>query len=115
MYSSDGIYWVYQFPFEEDQQKFVKNIVKHSTNVMIWASIARAGTGSVHFVEGNMEAGQYVRILEGHLKTDGQKLCRSAFVEEQESIGSEYCASQVDSMPIRLDALAKTKGGHTEY
>ncbi|KAA6354239.1 MAG: putative Transposable element Tcb1 transposase, partial [Streblomastix strix] len=138
------------------------------------------GAGSVHFVEGNMEAGQYVRILEEHLKTDGQKLCgsnfvfqadndpkhtsriaqawirrnriktvewpsnspdmnpiehlfhllkanlrkryistvdglKAAIVEEWESVGSEYCASLVDSMPSRLDALGKAKGGHTEY
>ncbi|KAA6392658.1 MAG: hypothetical protein EZS28_011815 [Streblomastix strix] len=47
---------------------------------MIWASMARADAVSVYFEDGNMDAGQYIKILKKHLKTDRLKLCGNNFV-----------------------------------
>ncbi|KAA6399730.1 MAG: putative Transposable element Tcb1 transposase [Streblomastix strix] len=85
LFSSDGIKWAYQFQFEHEQQKFVKPTVKHSAHVMIWASMSRKGAGSVHFVDGTMESGQYIRILADHLKSDGQRLCGNNWIFQSDN------------------------------
>ncbi|KAA6390864.1 MAG: hypothetical protein EZS28_013610 [Streblomastix strix] len=98
LFSSDNIKWAYQFQFEHEQQKFVKPIVKHSANVMIWASMSRKRAGSVYFVDGTMESGQHIRIL-----------------AEWQKVGHEYCETQVISIPRSIDELKKAKGVYTSY
>ena len=40
------------------------------------------------------------------------KVIREVWVKE---ISKEYCQSLIDSMPRRIEAVIKNKGGHTKY
>ena len=40
------------------------------------------------------------------------KVIKEVWVKE---ISKEYCQSLIDSMPRRIEAVIKNKGGHTEY
>ena len=40
------------------------------------------------------------------------KVIKEVWVKE---ISKEYCQSLIDSMPRRIEAVIKNKGGHTKY
>ncbi|KAA6365387.1 MAG: putative Transposable element Tcb1 transposase [Streblomastix strix] len=72
---------------QEEARKLliIQPTVNHSAKVNAWASMAEAGPGSLHFIVGNLDALQFVRILDEHVKDDGNRLCGSGFFHQQDN------------------------------
>src|SRR5215469_7592836 len=46
----------------------LRHTVKHPTKVMVWGAISTHGTGRLHVVEGMMNAGKYIQVLDTRLQ-----------------------------------------------
>jgi transposase len=182
---SDGRQWTWKRPGEGLSDRVTTPTVKHGGGrIMVWGCMGWDGVGVLTEVEGNMDAQQYVEILEGgvdesvenlgmdrdtfyfqqdndpkhtskkanqwftaneikvldwpaqspdlnpiehlwyHVKKQLQKYPSpppnlhamwDRLVHEWENIPSEVCQNLIESMPRRLEAVIKAKGGHTKY
>ena len=45
----------------------VKNCPGKTIKIMVWGCVSYFGTGSLAFVEGNMNSEKYIEVLENHL------------------------------------------------
>lgn len=67
-FSSDGIEYCWIRPEEKLSEKHIKPTVKFGGgNIMIWGCMTFAGVGGLALIEGNMNADQYVQILDNKL------------------------------------------------
>lgn len=57
----------------------LKRKVKFPASVMVWGSMSARGVGSLHFVEGIVNADKYIHILESHLKPTLEESRRTGF------------------------------------
>ena len=56
--------YVRRLPGEKYKAACVQTRVKHPPSIMIWASISAEGPGPLYFVEGSMNALQYIKVLQ---------------------------------------------------
>lgn len=75
IFRSDGRHYVWRKPCTEMKQSHVKATIKHGGgSVMVWGCMSAAGVGNLHFIEGNMDQHQYLRILKQNLAESAEKL-----------------------------------------
>ena len=185
MYQSDGKVYVWKKPEEPHSDRTTVPTVKFGGgNLMVWGCMGWNGVGQLVEVQGNMDANQYVEILEENLEesfgdldfpegtryfqqdNDPKHTSAKAWkffegkpyevlewpsqspdlnpiehlwchfkrqlakynpqpnsihklwenmVEEWNKISVETCRKLIESMPRRLEAVIKAKGGHTDY
>lgn len=68
LFHSDGREYCYIKPGQTLSKRAVKKTVKHGGGrVMVWGCIMAQGVGTLHRINGNMDAPGYVEILDGNL------------------------------------------------
>lgn len=66
---------VWRKPNTSLETKHLRAIIKHGGgHVMVWGCMTYNGVGNLAFVEGNMDARQYIEILRGNLLASASKL-----------------------------------------
>lgn len=74
-FGSDGRIKVWRKPLDALNVKNVVPTVKHGGgSVMVWGSMSANGVGTIHFIDGIMNADVYVDLLEQNLKQSVSKL-----------------------------------------
>lgn len=103
-FSSDGIEYCWITPSEKFSEKHVKPTVKFGGgNIMIWGCLTFAGVGGLALIEGNMNADQYIQILDTKLTTTFDALSLLPdFPSQQDMI------FQQDNDPKHTSKKAKT-------
>lgn len=75
VFSSDGKIKVWRKRNAEFERKNLKTTIKHGGgSVMVWGCCGANGVGNLVFVEGNMDAKQYIEILKENLHASAEKL-----------------------------------------
>ena len=185
IWGSDGLQWVWKKHGEALNDRLITPTVKHGGGrIMVWGCMGWNGVGVLTEVEGNMNAQQYVDILDAGVEESVEKLgldmdtfyfqqdndpkhtaehaynwfmeqtfnvldwpaqspdlnpiehlwnhvkkqllrhprkptsvhdLWDCLVEEWESIPVEVCRNLIESMPRRIEAVIKVKGGNTKY
>ena len=54
--------------------KFTIKTIKHPISIMVWGAISSKGVGTIHKIDGKMDAQKYVDILKKNLNASKQKL-----------------------------------------
>lgn len=65
---NDRAVFVRRRPGERFLPDCVNQKVKHPTQIMIWSIISSKGLGNLYFVDGNMNAEQYLKVLQTELQ-----------------------------------------------
>lgn len=88
IFDLDGKHWVCRGIEEEYDLLFVKQKLKHrGSKVNIWGSVSYDGVGWLYWIERNLDANQYIQILEGLLlhSVDDWDLDPSNTVSQQDN------------------------------
>ena len=82
---NDGCLYVWRRQGEELAPECCLQTVKHAASVMVWSSIAFNGVGSLHKIEGRLNAVGYQAILAVKMLADGYVLIGHNFVFQQDN------------------------------
>jgi hypothetical protein len=75
VFGSDGKKFVWRRPNTELHQKNLQATVKHGGgHVMIWGCMAYYGVGNIAFIDGTMNASNYIEVLRSNLPHSALKL-----------------------------------------
>ena len=85
LWRTRGRVWVRRRPKERFLDECVVPTVKHGGGkVMVWATMAQSGVGSLTVVEGRLNAAAYIAIVQNFVKKDGRKLIGRRFTFQQD-------------------------------
>jgi len=85
LHSSDGKIWVWRFEGEELDDELISKTYQHSDSIMVWCSISSNGVGSIHIIDGKMNAKIYLKILKKYLFFDGNRLIGEEFIFQRDN------------------------------
>jgi transposase len=68
LHGSDGVHFVRRRISEKYHPDCILGTVKHPPGQMVWGCISCAGVGQLHFINGTVNAPEYIKILGGPLK-----------------------------------------------
>ena len=59
--------------------------LKHDDSIMVWECFSFAGTGSIHLIDGTMNAAKYIRIFSQYMLPSARRLIGSDFIFQQDN------------------------------